>query len=147
MKFEHPTIEDGAVSQGDESWPIEDSIVDCPEAIGRDHGWKKLAQSDPRAKGPAPTLEEYMAAGYKAETYPPRGFAEVPSPALEAFRRLQAKLEILKGSVPDIQGALSVEITTLEDLQLLEDAELAGKARKGVLDAIAAHRLELQTQP
>ena len=33
-----------------------------------------------------PTLEEYVAAGYKPETYPPQGYGEKPSPGLEAWR-------------------------------------------------------------
>lgn len=34
-----------------------------------------------------PTLEEYIAAGYKAETYPPRGYAARTAPAPEPERR------------------------------------------------------------
>lgn len=36
-----------------------------------------------------PTLEEWTAAGYLAENYPPEGYAEVFSPGLVAFRRGQ----------------------------------------------------------
>lgn len=34
-----------------------------------------------------PTLEEYVKAGYSAENYPPTGYAEVPSPGLDEYRR------------------------------------------------------------
>lgn len=33
-----------------------------------------------------PTLEEYIAAGYKAEGYPPSGYAEKPSEGLTLYR-------------------------------------------------------------
>jgi hypothetical protein len=33
-----------------------------------------------------PTLEQYVAAGYKPENYPPQGYAEKASPGLEAWR-------------------------------------------------------------
>lgn len=36
-----------------------------------------------------PTLEEWTAAGYQAENYPPQGYAEVFSPALVAHKRAQ----------------------------------------------------------
>lgn len=36
-----------------------------------------------------PTLEEWEAAGYKAETYPPQEYAEKPSPRLDEYRAQQ----------------------------------------------------------
>lgn len=33
-----------------------------------------------------PTLEEWVKAGYRPEGYPPVGYAELPSPALEAYK-------------------------------------------------------------
>lgn len=41
-------------------------------------------QESRRADGP--TIEEYVKAGYLAHNYPPRGYAERPSPALDAYR-------------------------------------------------------------
>ena len=37
-----------------------------------------------------PTLEQYVAAGYKAENYPPKGYPERPSPGLTELRARQA---------------------------------------------------------
>jgi hypothetical protein len=40
----------------------------------------------PELRADGPTLEEYVLAGYKAENYPPEGYAEKPSPGLDHFR-------------------------------------------------------------
>jgi hypothetical protein len=37
-----------------------------------------------------PTLEKWLAAGYRAEHYPPPGYAAIDSPALHEFRAAQA---------------------------------------------------------
>lgn len=42
-------------------------------------------------KSGGPTLEEYIAAGYQPDTYPPSGYAEVPSPGLDAYRAAQSE--------------------------------------------------------
>lgn len=39
-----------------------------------------------------PTLEEWTAAGYKAENYPPQDYAEKPSAGLTAYRRKQQRV-------------------------------------------------------
>lgn len=39
-----------------------------------------------------PTIEEWMSAGFSAETYPPTDFAEVPSIGLSEFRMNQEKI-------------------------------------------------------
>lgn len=44
-----------------------------------------------RVKPKSPTFEEYTGAGYAPESYPPKGYEEVSSPGLTAFRELQAK--------------------------------------------------------
>jgi len=41
----------------------------------------KPKTEEPPLRQDGPTLEEYVAAGYKAENYPPPGFAAKPSPA------------------------------------------------------------------
>lgn len=38
----------------------------------------------------SPTFEEYVAAGYLPENYPPAGYEEVPSDGLTAYREQQA---------------------------------------------------------
>lgn len=40
----------------------------------------------PALREDGPTLEEWCAAGYQAEHYPPQGYAEKPSPALTVYR-------------------------------------------------------------
>ena len=47
-------------------------------------GYTPFDQPAPLPLGP--TIEEYVAAGYSAETYPPMGYAEVASPGLDAYR-------------------------------------------------------------
>lgn len=37
-----------------------------------------------------PTLEQWIVAGYQAENYPPVGYAELPSPLLEAMQKAKA---------------------------------------------------------
>lgn len=39
-----------------------------------------------------PTLEVWVAAGYQVDKYPPDGYAELPSPMLEAHQKLKATL-------------------------------------------------------
>jgi hypothetical protein len=67
-----------------------DSTADLPEEvakrlIGRDLAEEAKASKPPRnEKGlrtDGPTLEEYVKAGYKAETYPPKGYAATPAPS------------------------------------------------------------------
>lgn len=38
-------------------------------------------------RGPGPTIEEWVDAGYPAAKYPPDGYDEVPSPGLTAYRQ------------------------------------------------------------
>ena len=49
----------------------------------------------PALKTDGPTLEEFVKAGYKAEDYPPAGYAEKPSHGLAAYRE-----SLLAGSTP-----------------------------------------------
>jgi hypothetical protein len=37
-----------------------------------------------------PTLEQWVGAGYQIENYPPVGYAELPSPLLEAIQKAKA---------------------------------------------------------
>lgn len=53
---------------------------------------------------------------------------------------MDAVLELLEGSVDTVKEA--VPRLENEDLDRLEAAEIAGKARKGVLEAVANERLE-----
>lgn len=39
-----------------------------------------------------PTMELWVEAGYSADNYPPAGYAELPSPMLEAHQKLKATL-------------------------------------------------------
>jgi hypothetical protein len=54
-----------------------------------DNGWV-LDEQEIKASGP--TFEQFVAAGYKPEDYPPDGYDEIPSPGLEEFRALQAAM-------------------------------------------------------
>ena len=45
----------------------------------------------------APTIEEYVAAGYPAASYPPEGYPEVPSQGLADFRAAQAAALVASG--------------------------------------------------
>jgi hypothetical protein len=51
-----------------------------------------MKKAEPTLRTDGPTLEDYVLAGYGADTYPPEGYAEVASPGLEAYRAEQAKL-------------------------------------------------------
>lgn len=52
-------------------------------------GLEPSAPTAPRTDGP--TLEEFVAAGYKPENYPPSGYAERPSAGLDEYRAAQQK--------------------------------------------------------
>lgn len=61
-----------------------------------------------------PTLEEWTAAGYQPENYPPRGYAEVFSPGLVAYRRSQeeATREAANRAADVIKEALTLPTVT-----------------------------------
>ncbi len=65
----------------------EKTIIDDP--LNREEDNAPRNEQGLRIDGP--TLEEYTAAGYAPENYPPSGYAERPSAALEAFKLAQAK--------------------------------------------------------
>jgi hypothetical protein len=79
-----------------------------------------------------PTLEEYLAAGYSAESYPPQGYAARESEAYTEYVRLRAanagdddtaaKTALWGSTVPEITARLQ----TMDDrqaIQLLRDRE------------------------
>lgn len=57
-----------------------------------------------------PTLEEWKAAGYDADNYPPNGYAEVFSPGLVALQR--AREELAQRAAEVIKEALSLPTVT-----------------------------------
>lgn len=61
-----------------------------------------------------PTIEEWKAAGYPADNYPPKGYAEVFSPGLVALRRAQeeAVAEQAKVAAEIIKEALELPSVT-----------------------------------
>lgn len=58
--------------------------VSKAEQAGEKPGLPPKTETKLREDGP--TLEEFTASGYKAENYPPAGFAEKDSPALKLFK-------------------------------------------------------------
>ncbi len=65
--------------------------IDHPHLVGVLNA--KWVSTRPAAAAPkkGPTFEEYVAADYQPENYPPHGHAEVPSPGLTAYREEQAR--------------------------------------------------------
>jgi len=62
----------------------------APAATAKSGGETGAEQKQPdptiQLRTDGPTLEEFLIAGYKAENYPPEGYAEKPSPALDTYR-------------------------------------------------------------
>jgi hypothetical protein len=102
-----------------------------------------------------PTFEEFLAAGHKPEAYPPAGYAEKPSAALEAFRKTgelpKGKVDTTPGPIATVNSEAALDLIAsvkkVEDLDVLEKDEKASEkhpgGRKGVLTAIADRRKEL----
>lgn len=55
----------------------------------------------PPAMSNGPTLEEYVAAGYLAENYPPEGYAIRESPGLDAYRAAQEPAAAVEAASAD----------------------------------------------
>lgn len=73
-------------------------------AMGEDG---KIEPAIPRDDGP--TFEEYVAAGYAPEAYPPRGWAEKDSPGLREYREMQKATAPEQDDVPTkVEGRKSV---------------------------------------
>lgn len=78
-----------------------------------------------------PTMEEWIAVGFKPQDYPPKGFSEVPSPLLAAFRSAQ-----------------KVELDKKEAARLAEEKKAADKVEAERIRAEqAAAELELKNKP
>lgn len=134
--------EDAALGEG---WSNGDDLPDPMDAGTTADTTVPVNDDVLRTDGP--TLEDYVAAGYRAEDYPPPGYAEVPSEGLTAFRSQQtgegptdaidrtAEFHaILAGTVADVKAALpDLSPEALSALRLLE---VNGKDRAGVLGAI-----------
>lgn len=97
-KLKHSTA--SSVSVGGKTYSAdEEGLFEIPEEhvahLAESHGFQRhyppapAAAKKPRTDGP--TLEEFVAAGYKPENYPPDGYAEKPSAGLEAFRKEQTE--------------------------------------------------------
>jgi hypothetical protein len=54
-----------------------------------DNGW---VLDEQEIKSSGPTFEQWVAAGYLPEAYPPDGYDEIPSQGLDEFRALQAAM-------------------------------------------------------
>lgn len=79
----------------DGSFLPEGSVVDFPDGLPAsfadkfkpvDESTEVTEQDENRLRTDGPSLEEYVSRGYLAANYPPSGYAEVPSPGLDAFR-------------------------------------------------------------
>jgi hypothetical protein len=68
----------------------EDIIAALPPGTVR-----PVAPPPPALRTDGPTLEEFISAGYKAEHYPPQGYAEKDSEGLRAYR-VEQKAEALR---------------------------------------------------
>jgi hypothetical protein len=119
--FKAPQAE-GTIHYGEESWPIAAGVVECPLEVGEPAGW-------PRVYG------EDVEAHQRALTAPPESL----TPAAEGPGA------ILQGSIADVVAHLAT-VTDADALDAFQAAELAGKNRKGVFEAIAG-RLEALTAP
>ncbi len=95
-----------------------------------------------------PTLEDYVAAGYDAATYPPQGYAEVPSPGLAAYRATatvpQAQPAFEGMTVAEIRSAVKTvdDVAALRASLKAEHARTEG-ARSTVVKAIEGRIAEL----
>lgn len=80
-----------------------------------------------------PTIEAFTDAGYKAETYPPQGYAVVDSPGwqVELERRTAPATEPLRVSTPE--ASASAETTAIEAPPVPEADEDPGQRRRAEL--------------
>lgn len=90
-------------------------------------GWREARQSRPPAepvlKTDGPTFEEYVAHGYDPASYPPKGYAEIDSPALQTFKNQGV---ISKDAVDAVRRRS--ESMTEADLKAKSDAADAAEA-------------------
>jgi len=77
---------------------------------------------DPPLREDGPTLEEFIAAGYKAEAYPPKGYAPVPSPGLTTYRLNQAN-QVAQGKPPVTPPPTTPPAETAPNLDDLTESE------------------------
>lgn len=60
-------------------------LLDKLEKRGDEIAAARAAAGKAKAKKDAPTIEQWCAAGYSADKYPPKGYTEVESPGLVAY--------------------------------------------------------------
>ncbi len=101
--------------------------------------YREPTLNDKGEKLGGPTLEEFIKAGYSAETYPPLGWAEVPSAGLTAFRKEQDDKKALEEA-----EKLTAEIKAKEEAELRYLLEEEAKAKAA---AEAAAKIETAELP
>jgi len=75
-----------------------------------------------------PTIEGFVAAGYKPENYPPSGYAEKQSPGLTEFKKSQGAAPNAGSSTSPTEGAAPSASDAAEAAKILGEAQaLAAK--------------------
>jgi len=135
QRYLAPLSADDPATVGSGSGPTPDPKIAQDRMVEQEAGRKGGPSDDVAEDSPVggrtdgPTLEEYVAAGYKAENYPPDGYAERPSAGLTEYRASQ-KAKRLKGRLPedfpghkalseaglDTYAKVRRQLDTLEDL-------------------------------
>lgn len=127
------------------------NVATIEPVITRFYGAKrKGADSVPEStlRGDGPTLEQYLAAGYSADTYPPEGYAPKHSPA---YAKLQAERETRPAATSESEisvvpvdpyeslpyhDVLAAQLSSLDEVLTMKKAKLAA------LNGIGAERAD-----
>lgn len=93
---------------------------------------ERVAPSEPQMRANGPTIEEWVAAGYTPENYPPMGYIERSSAGLERFRAT-GSIDEPDTSTVDQKPAPDIEpdTSTVKDEPSVDEtiAALTGSAR------------------
>jgi hypothetical protein len=85
---DHYKVEPGDVTEGPANYAkafARQGLVECESKPADESAPAPSPSSDER--GPSPTIEQWVDAGYPAAKYPPDGYDEVPSPGLTRYRQ------------------------------------------------------------
>lgn len=119
-----------AIEPGDEEPGDEDRAEDgeaLPDDVDEDDEMPILdpPRDDQGLRTDGPTFEEWIAAGYTGDAYPPAGYAETPTEGLSAYRASVAAGQAALAAEQALDATIAAVNTaaTLDALAALEEAE------------------------
>jgi len=128
-----------------------DAALFEPAPVDKEQAPEAPPLNDAGLRTDGPTIEQFVAAGYKDEFYPPTGYAEQDSPGLDAYKAAQAAGGGAVDNIVEVNAATAIELiqaaTTVDDLDLLAAVEAANPkhpdGRVSVMRAIEERRRTL----